>query len=273
LSEEGRREIDDVELITKPLCFVVAPIGAPDSDVRKKSDQVLKHLIKKALEPQYAVERADHIDRPGVITVQVVQRIFDADLVVADLTDRNPNVYYELAIRHTVGKPAIHIISRGEDIPFDVQDMRFVPYDLGDPDSLEEAQTKLCDHAKAIQRGEPTITPVQVAQILQSFDAGESRDAQLRALFESLNTGISNLQEGIAEVVQDLRKKNLAQMWSGRQPPNLMSVLTSLGSLANIPASGFSFPSRTSKAAEPTADHEKAKAGAIKKAEEAKDKK
>jgi len=271
VSEDGRTlkhaqaEIDPTSL-TRLFCFVVAPIGAADSEDRKKSDKVLKHLVRKALEPEYKVERADHIDRPGIITVQIVQRIFEADLVVADLTDRNPNVYYELAIRHAARKPAIHIISQGQDIPFDVQDMRVVPYDLADPDSLEEARSKLCEYVKAIQKGEPVITPVQFAQILRSFEAGESRDAQLRTLFESLNIGISNLQEGISEVVQDLRQKRMAEMWSDQIAANLP-----LSMLISPPASGFSFPSRRSKGAEELTQQQKAEA--VKKAKEAKDKK
>lgn len=271
--KDGRAEIESAEPMTKLLCFVVAPIGAAESEERKRSDQVLRHLIKRALEPEYFVERADHIDRPGIITVQIVQRIFDADLVVADLTARNPNVYYELAIRHAAWKPAIHIISRGQDIPFDVQDMRVVPYDLADPDSLEAARSKLREYANAIQKGEPVITPVQIAQILRSFEAGETRDAQLRALFESLNVGISNLQEGIAEIVQDVRSNNMSnnmmKLWSSGTPTGT----TNLADLALTRASGFSFPSKVFRPIYVTTSQQEAKAKAIKKAKEEKDKK
>jgi len=249
MPEKGSEQLAEAQAGKQLLCFVAAPIGAADSEQRKKSDQVLKHVLRKALEPEFKVERADHIDRPGVITVQVVQRIFDADLVIADLTDRNPNVYYELAIRHAARKPTIHIISRGQDIPFDVQDMRVVPYDLTDPDSLEDAVRQLREYVKAIQQGEPVITPVQFAQILRSFEAGENRDAQVRALFESLSTGISNLQQGIGEVVQDLRQRKMAEMW-----PNNLASYSSFPTLLSAvpPASGFNFPSKSAERSELT---------------------
>jgi hypothetical protein len=201
------------ERVTKPVCFVVSPIGGENTEERKKSDQVLKHVVRAVLEPEYAVERADHIDRPGIITVQIVQRILQADLVVADLTDRNPNVYYELAIRHAAWKPTIHIISRGQEIPFDVQDMRVVRYDLADPDNLDDARAKLRQYTNAIQKGEPVITPVQFVQILQSLQAGEDRDRELGALFQSLNVGMSNLQQGIEEILMDLRQRRLDELW------------------------------------------------------------
>lgn len=253
------------------LCFVIAPIGEPETEIRKKSDQVLRHLLKPSLEPEYEVERADQISRPGIITVQIVQRIFDADLVVADLTDQNPNVYYELAIRHATRKPAIHIISRGQDIPFDVQDMRFVPYDLADPDSLDEARKQLRENIKAIEEGGPVITPVQFAEIMQSLKAGENRDAQVRALFESLNTGMSNLQEGIAEVVDDLRQRKQTETWQQQSIFTVPGPLSGLGHFP-VPASGFNFPSgRQGVFKRAIARHEKIQkaAEAVEKAKEA----
>src|SRR6516225_2897300 len=111
-----------------PLCVVVSPIGADESEVRKAADKVLKHVITKALAGRYKIQRADEIATPGLITAQVVERLLDAPLVVADLSDRNANVYYELAIRHAAQKPVIHIIAEGQDVPFDVKDMRLISY-------------------------------------------------------------------------------------------------------------------------------------------------
>ena len=234
-------EQPDSKVLSK-VCFVIAPIGEPDTETRKKSDQVLRHLLNPVLEAKYSVKRADQMGRPGIITVQIVQQIFDAELVVADLTDRNPNVYYELAIRHAVQKPAIHIVSRGDqDVPFDVQDMRFVPYDLTDPDVLAEARGRLREAVEAIEHGESVVTPVRIAQILRSLDAGENRDAQVRALFESLNTGMTNLQEGIAEIVQDLRQRKTQPIWATVGSP---PIVPDIG-LSSPPASGFNFPTGT----------------------------
>lgn len=89
-------------------CFVIAPIGEPDSETRKRSDQILKHVISPAVqECGYSATRADQISEPGMITSQVIQHITDDHLVVADLTERNPNVFYELAIRHGIRKPLV----------------------------------------------------------------------------------------------------------------------------------------------------------------------
>jgi hypothetical protein len=56
------------------------------------------------------VFRADQIDTPGMTTSQVLRAVQESDLVVADLTGHNPNVFYELAVRHAVENSVIHVI-------------------------------------------------------------------------------------------------------------------------------------------------------------------
>jgi len=59
--------------MTAKTCFVIAPIGEPDSETRKRSDQVLKHIISPAIKERgYAATRADEISEPGIITTQVI---------------------------------------------------------------------------------------------------------------------------------------------------------------------------------------------------------
>jgi len=53
-----------------------------------------------------------------------------SDLVIADLTYHNPNVFYELAVRHLNKKPVIHLIKKGEKIPFDINDRRTIFYEF-----------------------------------------------------------------------------------------------------------------------------------------------
>jgi hypothetical protein len=74
----------------------------------------------------------------------------DDDLVVADLTGQNPNVFYELAVRHAAGKPVVHLITSGESLPFDVANQRAIKYAL-DPDSLKKAREDLEAMVQAIE--------------------------------------------------------------------------------------------------------------------------
>ena len=91
-----------------PLCFVIGPIGKEGSPERKHADLLLNSVIKQVLEADgfgYKVKRADEDADPGMIGNRMISDIIQADLVVADLTDLNPNAFYELGIRHSTEKP------------------------------------------------------------------------------------------------------------------------------------------------------------------------
>jgi hypothetical protein len=187
-----------IEEVSKNACFVISPIGADDSDVRKRADQVLRHIIKKALSDTYAVERADDIGKPGLITLQIIERLMKAPMVVADLTDANANVYYELAIRHFVKLPVVHLITEGQKPPFDVAQMRYIQYDLTDPDSVESAAHEVRDHAAACEKGEVTFTPIQFVEMLDTA-RGEGEN-QFVSLALGIQSALSNLQSDVRQV-------------------------------------------------------------------------
>jgi hypothetical protein len=116
-------------------CFYVTPIGEDDSEVRKHADVFLGHLVEPAIEALgmgLRVVRADQIENPGLISAQVIQHLLRSRLVVADLSFHNPNVFYELAIRHATGKPTV-LLSRADDkLPFDIADVRTIRVEMTD---------------------------------------------------------------------------------------------------------------------------------------------
>lgn len=117
--------------------FYITPIGADGSDERKHSDLFLSYLVEPAIEPlKLKVVRADKIDKPGVITSQIIQYLLRSRLVIADLSFHNPNVFYELAIRHMVKKPVVQVIRLGDRVPFDVGQVRTIVIDNTDIYSL-----------------------------------------------------------------------------------------------------------------------------------------
>jgi hypothetical protein len=116
-------------------CFYITPIGAEASVERKHADVFLGHLVEPAVEALDAglqVVRADHIEDPGLITSQVIQHVLRAKLVIADLSFHNPNVFYELALRHATGKPTVLICWSEDKLPFDIADVRTVRVDMTD---------------------------------------------------------------------------------------------------------------------------------------------
>lgn len=119
------------------ICFFLAPIGHEGDVERKHSDMVLETLLEHALIPsKLKVVRADKITQPGMISKQIIEHILKSKLVIADMSFHNPNAFYELAIRHMLGKPIVHIIRKQDKIPFDLGNFRTIIIDDEDKYTL-----------------------------------------------------------------------------------------------------------------------------------------
>jgi hypothetical protein len=165
------------------LCFVVGPIGKDGSSERKHADLLLNAVIKHVLEGSefgYHVKRADEDTDPGMIGDRVIADIINAALVIADLTDLNPNAFYELGIRHSTELPTIHMAKLGTALPFDNVAHRTIFVDLGDWHSIEQARTRLADSVRATNApGYLVSNPITQANA--SFKMRQSEDPRDRA--------------------------------------------------------------------------------------------
>ncbi len=187
------------------ICFFISPIGPVNSDIRKKSDEVIKFILTPVLsEVGYQIKRADHIDKPGLITNQIIQYIINSSLVIADLTGHNPNVFYELALRHAIRTPFIQIISTGETIPFDVLPTRTIEYDIHDLESVENAKNKLKNQLKSIENVSEVDSPISMAVSVENLI--KSVDVQQHNLGNILTT-LLNLQQDISFIKENLLKR------------------------------------------------------------------
>lgn len=112
---------------------------------------IFDDLIKPALEEVgYDVKRADSIANQQNILKDVVRGIADADLVVADLTSVNPNVFYELGISHTMQKNTLLLTQSFEDVPFDLKSYRVIKYSVHfyEAPKLTQKLKKIAEKAK-----------------------------------------------------------------------------------------------------------------------------
>lgn len=144
-------------------CFVISPIGDEGTDTRNRSDLLFNHIIRPVVEPRgYQPIRADMISEPGIITNQIINHLVNDELVIADLSDHNANVFYELAIRHAVRKPVIQIIEKGQRIPFDVSPARTIMYGL-DLESAANSKGELATQLSRVESARSVDNPVTVA--------------------------------------------------------------------------------------------------------------
>ena len=160
-------------------CFVIAPLGDKPSETRKRTNGLLDEAIRPVVEHKLGLEVvAPHeIAEAGSITRQVIQRLLDAELVVADLTDLNPNVMYEMAVRHAKGRPVVPIAQEGTALPFDITTERTLFYEESFH-GLNELKPKLEDAVRAaLSDGEPDNPIYRAQQDFQMREAVAGDDA------------------------------------------------------------------------------------------------
>lgn len=184
------------------ICFAICPIGPEGSEIREWADLTIDYIISPVVkEFGYLPMRADFIQKSGMITNQIVDFLVDSPLVIADLSNYNPNVIYELAIRHMVQKPCIEMIKAGQTIPFDISGMRTVQFNL-DLKSAEMAKETLKGHIKSIENGEfRPSNPISLARTSAALEKYAERDTNTenesipKLLFESINEMRSMIYE------------------------------------------------------------------------------
>lgn len=155
-------------------CFYIAPIGADGSEQRRHSDLFLSAIVEPALEQfGLTIVRADGIDKPGIITKQIIEYIVKSRLVIVDLSFHNPNVFYELAIRHMMKLPIVQIARAIDSIPFDINQMRTIRIDNSDIYSF-------------VPKMEAYRSEVS-AQARRALDSAESVDTPINTYFPGLS--------------------------------------------------------------------------------------
>lgn len=159
-------------------CFIVTPIGADDSPIRRQADGVIDAVIEPILKDLgYQVIVAHRMSEGGSITRQVIENVLNAELVIANLTNLNANVMYELAIRHAVRKPVVQICEKGTPLPFDISEQRTIFYtnDIKGSVELSDQFKGMVEKALTdVMPDNPIYRAIQSESIIQSVDITDS---------------------------------------------------------------------------------------------------
>lgn len=137
--------------------FVIMPFGKKDvvdteGKIEKVDfDKIYRELIKKAVdELGIECDRCDEVIDNGPIVKKMFRGIFDADVAVVDITSLNPNVFYELGVRHALQKHVTVIICKngGQSTPFNIRGINILFYDTKNEEQLEDARKNIQEHIR-----------------------------------------------------------------------------------------------------------------------------
>jgi hypothetical protein len=198
---DGARMVDTKD--SRPLAFVIMPFG-------DGFDIIYNLFLRDALEGAgFCVERADNSVNAQNILKDVVSYLWSASLVVADLTDSNPNVYYELGLAHAFRRPVVLLTQSITDLPFDLRSYRVIPYKTHFAE-IAEARRTLITTATGILNGSvqfsnPVIDflPSTLVQHPSTVhDGNVEGDAGFLDNIIEMEAGFEEMTRAILEVVE-----------------------------------------------------------------------
>lgn len=168
--------------------FVISPFGEP-------FDTYFAQIVKPSLEEcgLYAV-RGDSLYRPTTIVDDIWQGIQEAKLLIAELTDRNPNVFYELGLAHAISKPVILISKSIEDVPFDLRSIRVLVYDKDHPDWGSKLRASLTKAIKEVLQSPTSAIPTTFKQPIKP-NIPEESETLMR--LEALESMVHRIADGL----------------------------------------------------------------------------
>jgi len=216
-------------------CFIITPLGEDGSDIRKNAESVIAIITPVLKELGYVVIEPHKIDDTGSITQQVINNILHDDMVIANLTGLNPNVMYELAVRHAARKPVVCIAENGTLLPFDIKDDRTIFYDneFGGVESLKDSVKNMV--MSASQTEEAFDNPIYRTVAMENLMKDKTVDRSTRDMLLALSERLDNISDVILNKFAhyfsvSIREQKLQEA----KPENILTALERLSNTAEF---------------------------------------
>lgn len=186
-------------------CFIISSIGEKESEIREIADEKFDLVFEPVLKDAgfEEVTRADKIGTPGSISYDIVNHIINSELVIADVSDLNPNVFYELAIRNAIQKPVIVIKSEGQKMPFDIYDKRAISLDMNTARQWTEAKEELKKQIENVNEN-PELASKSILSDFTGFQINATNEKKT-----DTNLELKDLKSEIRRIYDEVRKPRI----------------------------------------------------------------
>jgi O-acetyl-ADP-ribose deacetylase (regulator of RNase III) len=203
-------------------CFAIMPFGektAADGTIIDFND-VYEHLIKKTVEALgIRCIRCDEIAESGWIHSKMFEHVYLDDIAIVDITSLNPNVFYELGVRHALVDCITVLIRRaGTTIPFNISGMNVIEYDPQTLGSVEEAKKKLGDHIRNGLKLRKKDSPVH--DVLDLRIGTTSKELTKTELFSYKLRKVPDKEIGL--ITGDIRDVKGIDVWVNSENTNMV---------------------------------------------------
>ena len=165
----------------KGICFTIMPFGG-------WMDNYYEDIYCPAIEAAGLVpRRADDLFRPSTIVSDIWEYTRKAELLLADLTGKNPNVLYESGLAHAIAKPVILMTGSLDDVPFDLRSLRIIEYDKNDPKWGEMLRDSITQAIKETMESPLQSTPSTFLEVKGEKEALSPREKELLELRQEMD--------------------------------------------------------------------------------------
>ena len=196
-------------------CFIVCPISEKGTETRDRSDQLLEYLLEPVCkELSFEVIRIDKLPHNNSITNEIFKFLNEADLVIGDTTDDNPNCFYEIGYRTALQKPIILVRENGSKLPFDVAGINTYIYQLNDLRAVSDFKDKL----------KSTISTLSF-EVTKNTKDNTNSDEVLNKIFNLLLTIDNKMDKFNSNIISEITKNFVSSVDKKNENEVMLQVL------------------------------------------------
>ena len=194
-------------------CFIIMPISEQDGYEKDHFNKVYDDLFKVACSKSgYKAIRADDVKQTNLIHLDILQKLINSPMAICDLSNRNPNVLFELGLRQAFDKPTVLVQECGTPIIFDISPLRFTEYRkelkyrevLEDQNSISKA---LSDTKKSSEDGDGVNSIISLLSLSRPASLKDIKENDTTKMLQIIMSEFNELRTDYRQTLQRISNK------------------------------------------------------------------